>query len=97
MALPNSKATSLDTPSLTHIFNHTILSSCFTLDWKMTKKLFPVHKKGPQSLRENYTPISILSAISKLIQRITNHLYRYFNENAILSKQQLFRLFYFWI
>ena len=51
--LSSSKATGLDqlpgqivkaagyanVPSLTHVFNHGILSSCFPLDWKMARFL----------------------------------------------------------
>ena len=52
-------------------------------------RLLPVYKKGPRSLPENYRPISILPAVSKLMERIVyDQLYRYFNENSILSKQQ---------
>ena len=100
--LSSSKATGLDktsskvlkaaactiAPSLTYIFNNSILTCCFTFDWKMAR-LLPVYKKGPRSLPENYRPISILPAASKLMERIIyDQLYRYFNENSILSKKQ---------
>ena len=107
--LPSTKATGLDkipskvlkaaaptiTPSLTHIFNNSILSCCFPSDWKMAR-LLPVYKNGPRGFPENYRPISILLAVSKLMERIMyDQLYRYFNENSILSKQQFgFRNFH---
>ena len=76
--LSSTKATGLDkisskvlkaaastiAPSLTCIFNNSILTCCFP-------------------------PISIMPAVSKLMERIIyNQQYRYFNENSILSKQQ---------
>ena len=100
--LSSTKATGLDkisskvlkavastvAPSLTYIFNNSILTWCFPFDWKMARFL-PVYKKGPRSLPENYRPISILPAVSKRVERIIyDQLYRYFNENSILSKQQ---------
>ena len=82
-------------PSLTYVFNNSILTCCFPFDWKMAR-LLPVYKKGPRSLPENYRPISILPVVSKLMERIMyDQLYRYFSENSILSKQQFgFRDFY---
>ncbi|CAB4024997.1 RNA-directed DNA polymerase from transposon X-element, partial [Paramuricea clavata] len=77
--LSNSKATGLDkisgkilktaahtiALSLTHIFNHAIITSCFPYEWKAAR-LLPLHKKGPRDLPENYRPISILPAIKCL-------------------------------
>ena len=81
-------AASTIAPSLTYIFNNSILTCCFTFDWKMAR-LLAVYKKGPRSLPENYRPISILPAANKLMERIIyDQLYRYFNENSILSKKQ---------
>ena len=57
------------TLSFTHNFNNSILSCCFPSDWKMAR-LLPVCRKGLGSLPENYRPISILPAVSKLIERI---------------------------
>ena len=81
-------AASTFAPSFTYIFNNSILTYCFPFDWKMAR-LLPVYKKGQRSLPEIYRPISILPAVSNLMERIIyDQLYRYFNENSILSKQQ---------
>ena len=47
-------------------------------------------------MTENYRPISVLPAISKIMERILyDKLYKYFTENKILSKKQFwFRLFH---
>ncbi|CAB3987302.1 Hypothetical predicted protein [Paramuricea clavata] len=81
--ISNSKATGLDkisgkilktaaptiALSLTHIFNHAIITSCFPYEWKAAR-LLPLHKRGSRDLPENYRPISILPAISKVMERI---------------------------
>ena len=68
-------------PSLTHIFNHGLISNCFPYEWKMAR-LVPIHKKGPRNLTENYRPISILPAISKIIERIMyDQIYQYLSDN----------------
>ena len=75
-------ATSTIAPSLTHIFNHGLISSCFPYEWKMAR-LIPIHKKGPRNLTENYRPISILPAISKIMERIMyDQIYQYFSDNS---------------
>ena len=100
--LSNSKATGLDkisgkilktaaptiALSLTHIFNYAIITSCFPYEWKAAR-LLPLHKKGPRDLPENYRPISILPAISKVMERIMyDQIYEYLNDNSILSEHQ---------
>ena len=100
--LSNSKATGLDkisgkilktaaptiALSLAHIFNHAIITSCFPYEWKAAR-LLPLHKKGPRDLPENYRPISILPAISKVMERIMyDQIYEYLNDNSILSEHQ---------
>ena len=75
-------------PSLTYIINHAIISCCFPDDWKVARVL-PLHKKGPRNLPENYRPISILPAISKIIERILyDQLYDYLSANDILCERQ---------
>lgn len=44
-------------------------------------------KNGPRSFPENYRPISILPAVSKLMERIVYDQQIYFNEHPKLSKQ----------
>ena len=52
-------------------------------DWKLSN-VVPVYKKGDQEFVENYRPISLLSLISKVLERyvfnnIKDHIYSQFN------------------
>ena len=65
-------------PSLTKLFNLSIQNCTFPELWKHAR-IVPIPKKGDLSLPENYRPISILSLLSKLLERhihqiISNHL-----------------------
>ena len=75
-------------PSHTHIFNHGLISNCFPDEWKMAR-LVPIHKKGPRDLIENCRPISILPAISKIMERILyEQIYQYLSDNSLLTEHQ---------
>ena len=54
------------------------------------------YKKGSRDLTENYRPISILPATSKIMERILHHqIYQYLRDNYLLSKHQFgFRKLY---
>ena len=56
------------TNSITKIFNCSIESGKFPLDWKIAR-VTPLHKKGPRNLLDNYRPISILSTIVKFLRK----------------------------
>ena len=48
-------------------------------------KVIPVYKKGDQQECNNYRPISLLSNISKLIEKLLyNRLYKFLNQNKCL-------------
>ena len=101
-SLDVSKATGLDclsprilklsaevvAPSLSKIINQSITDSQFPSILKVAK-LFPIHKSGPKHDPSNYRPISILSVISKVIERhITKHLFGFLNKFKLLHRAQ---------
>ena len=62
---------------LTHLFNRCIESSYFPRCFR-TSKIIPMFKKGDRNDPLNYRPISIISSLSKPLERhilyhITNH------------------------
>ena len=54
-----------------------------------TANVIPIFKKDDQTTRNNYRPISLLSNISKIIERlIPSRLMRYLNSNDVLYERQ---------
>ena len=102
MSLPVNKASGPDNVNhrlLKHIsisissplcilFNISLESGKFPSQWKEAN-VMPLFKKGDKSLPSNYRPISLLSCISKLFERlIFKRMYNYFLHNNLLSKYQ---------
>ena len=75
-------------PSLTYIFNLSILSGIFVDDWKKAR-VIPIYKSDDRRKCENYRPISILPIISELFERkVFGQLYQYLTSNSLLSRCQ---------
>ena len=75
-------------PILRHIFNWSILEGKFPDQLKIAK-VTPVFKTGDKTDPGNYRPISVLSCISKILEKIMyNRLYDYLTKNDILFKKQ---------
>ena len=75
-------------PSLLKMINYSINSGIFPDNLKIAR-LIPIHKGGPKDDPSNFRPISILSVISKLLEKhITKHLFAYLNKYDILHKSQ---------
>ena len=108
--LSGSKATGLDkisskiiyniaapliSDSLTYIFNQAIAPCIFPHEWKIAR-VIPLFKDGKRKLPGNYRPISVLPAISKVMERILHtQLYEYLTANNLLSEHQYgFRKFH---
>ena len=74
-------------PSLTKLFNIFISQGCCLDCWK-TSTVVPIPKNANHKQVSNYRPISLLSIVSKMLERqhlyITNHL----NEHHPLSNKQ---------
>jgi len=73
---------------LTHIYNVSLRSGVFPLEWKLAKAK-PLYKKGDRYDIQNYRPISIISVFAKLLERFMfNRLIPFFYENKILTEAQ---------
>ena len=81
--------------SLTRIFNQAITLSLFPDEWK-TARVIPLYKNGQRNVAGNYRPISVLPAISKIMEKILyDQLYCYLSKFRLLSDGQFgFRKFH---
>jgi hypothetical protein len=77
-----TKETSEIAPILTYIFNQSLLSGQLPEDWR-TANIFPLQKKGPKELPENYRPM-LTSVSSKILEYIAFSCINHF-----LSKQNI--------
>ncbi len=109
LGLSSNKATGIDkisckiikiaaaaiSDSLTLIFNQAITLSSLPDEWKMAK-VVPLYKSGQRNIPGNYRPISVLPAISNIMERILNEqLYNYLTKSELLSDFQFgFRKFH---
>ena len=77
------------------IFYWCLTTGIFPDDWKLAK-VTPIFNQSDRNDMNNYRPISVISAIAKVFERIVdNQLSSYFSENNILSQyQSRFRSFH---
>ena len=69
---------------LHHIITLALMQNKFPSSWKCSK-VIPLHKKGSKLERQNYRPVSILSPLSKVLEKVMfDQMYRYFSGNNIL-------------
>ena len=75
-------------PSLTCIFNQSLLTGIYPSDWKLAK-VTPIFKNGSKSDLNNYRPISVIPAVAKIFGKIIyDQLYNYLNVNDLLTSCQ---------
>ena len=81
--------------SLAKIFNISLKTGVFPVEWKYAR-LAPIFKGGLKSETGNYRPISVLSTLARVFERIIyNQLSNYFESNGYLTKcQSGFRKFH---
>ena len=70
--------------SLCDLFNKSLLTGKFPEDWKIAR-IAPIFKSGARDDRSNYTPISVLPYISRLLEKlIFEQFYEYLDTNKSL-------------
>ena len=72
-------------PAITHIVNLSITTQTFPEIWKVAK-VIPLDKKKDSMDPENYRPVSLLSTVSKILERsIFLQMVKYFEENNLID------------
>lgn len=72
-------------PVLLRLFRISLSQSRFPRAWKQAN-VIPLHKKDHKDLVSNYRPISLLSVVGKICERIVfKYIYNHFKENFLLS------------
>ena len=76
------------TAPLTHVFNVSLRTGRNPPDWKKSR-VTPIFKSGDKTDPGNYRPISILSSVMKVFEKLLDKQVRqYLKDNNILSKCQ---------
>ena len=77
----------ISTP-LTHIINLSLMTGVFPEQLKIAK-VIPVYKASDTNILNNYRPISLLPAFSKLLEKIMyNKVILFLDKNNVLYKHQ---------
>ena len=70
------------------IINQSLITGIFPDQLKIAK-VIPIYKKGGHTLVDNYRPVSLLSSISKLFEKVAyEQLYAYLHLNKLLYRSQ---------
>ena len=76
--------------SLTLIINQSLITGIFTDDL-IIAKVIPLHKKNDTTKMDNYRPVSLLPAISKVFEIVAHiQLYSYFRKDELFYTGQCF-------
>ena len=71
--------------SLTRLFNNSFIKGKVASQWEQAN-VTPVYKKGDRQIITNYRPISLISVLGKLQQRIVlKALFKYPSHNKFLT------------
>ena len=73
---------------LCDLFNFSLFSGKVPDIWKQAN-VTPIHKKNDPSDVSNYRPISLLSTVGKVIEKLVHkHVFNYFRDHEILTALQ---------
>lgn len=73
---------------LSNLFNLSLEQGVYPSKWKLAHVL-PLFKKGDKCIASNYRPISLISCVGKLFERIIHkHLHNYLLDNRLIYKFQ---------
>ena len=73
---------------LTKLYNLSLSSGKVPKLWKQAN-VVPLHKKDSKQVMGNYRPVSLLSILGKILERIVfKHVYNHFRDNFLLSVWQ---------
>ena len=76
------------TPPLKDLFNYSLAIGKVPSIWKQAN-VSPIYKKDDPSVVSNYRPISLLSTVGKLLERIVHkHIFNLFQEHHIITTLQ---------
>ena len=71
--------------SLTKLFNLSLFTEIFPDLWKKAN-VSPLYKKAEDFVTSNYRPVSLLSILSKVFEKIVfRHMYNYFRDHFMIS------------
>jgi hypothetical protein len=74
--------------SLVYLFNLVLNTGIFPEDMKIAK-VTPIHKSGEKTDCGNYRPISVISVVAKILEKIMyNQVVDFLKQNSILTDQQ---------
>ena len=74
--------------SLANIFNLSLQSGIFPDDWKLAR-ITPIYKDGSKTQCGNYRPISVISIVAKVFEKLVCNQLRFFmKENNIIIDEQ---------
>ena len=75
-------------PTLTNIFNQSLKTGKFPDEWALAR-VSPIFKTDLKTELGNYRPISVLSTVSKVFEKIIyKQINKYFNDNKLFTKYQ---------
>ena len=88
-ALMLKETASVIAPSLSKLFNRSLSQGCFPACWKLAN-VIPVPKPGSlNSSPSGYRPISLLSIISKVLEKhVYMFMYDYLSEHYLIASNQ---------